>query len=157
QDLRRIEIWASVDEGDVGRVQPGQDVTFTVTAFPGTTFRGEVMQVRLGPQTIQNVVTYTVVIAADNPDLRLLPGMTATVRIVSDRRDQVLRVPNAALRYRPPGAPASADERCRRHAARTGLGAGIRQAIDHRARPDAGPAAPVGFDHGRQPARLRDA
>jgi HlyD family secretion protein len=110
QDLRRIEIWASVDEGDVGRVQPGQDVTFTVTAFPGTTFRGEVMQVRLGPQTIQNVVTYTVVIAADNPDLRLLPGMTATVRIVSDRRDQVLRVPNAALRYRPPGAPAGAEE-----------------------------------------------
>lgn len=110
QDLRRIEIWASVDEGDVGRVQPGQDVTFTVTAFAGTTFRGEVMQVRLGPQTIQNVVTYTVVIAADNPDLRLMPGMTATVRIVSDRREQVLRVPNAALRYRPPGAPAAADE-----------------------------------------------
>jgi HlyD family secretion protein len=110
QDLRRIEIWASVDEGDVGRVQPGQDVTFTVTAYPATTFRGEVMQVRLGPQTIQNVVTYTVVIAADNPDQRLLPGMTATVRIVSDRRDNVLRVPNAALRYRPPGAPAAADE-----------------------------------------------
>ncbi|HEX2116499.1 MAG TPA: efflux RND transporter periplasmic adaptor subunit [Alphaproteobacteria bacterium] len=110
QDLRRIEIWASVDEGDIGRVQAGQDVTFTVTAFPGTTFRGEVMQVRLGPQTIQNVVTYTVVIAADNPDLRLLPGMTATVRIVSDRRDDVLRVPNAALRYRPPGAPGMAEE-----------------------------------------------
>jgi HlyD family secretion protein len=110
QDLRRIEVWASVDEGDVGRVQPGQDVTFTVTAFPGTTFRGEVMQVRLGPQTIQNVVTYTVVIAADNPDLRLLPGMTATVRIVSDRRESVLRVPNAALRYRPPGAAATPDE-----------------------------------------------
>lgn len=110
QDLRRIEIWASVDEGDVGRVTPGQDVTFTVTAFPGTTFRGEVMQVRLGPQTIQNVVTYTVVIAADNADLRLMPGMTATVRIVSDRRDSVLRVPNAALRYRPPGVAAQADE-----------------------------------------------
>jgi HlyD family secretion protein len=110
QDLRRIEIWASVDEGDVGRVQAGQDVTFTVTAFPGTTFRGEVMQVRLGPQTIQNVVTYTVVIAADNADLRLLPGMTATVRIVSDRRDNVMRVPNAALRYRPPGAPGVSDE-----------------------------------------------
>jgi len=110
QDLRRIEIWANVDEGDVGRVQPGQDVTFTVTAFPATTFRGEVTQVRLGPQMIQNVVTYTVVIAADNPDQRLLPGMTATVRIVSDRHDNVLRVPNAALRYRPPGAPAAADE-----------------------------------------------
>lgn len=110
QDLRRIEIWASVDEGDVGRVQPGQDVTFTVTTYPGTTFRGEVTQVRLGPQTIQNVVTYTVIIAADNPDQRLMPGMTTTVRIVSDRRDNVLRVPNAALRYRPPGAPASADE-----------------------------------------------
>jgi HlyD family secretion protein len=110
QDLRRIEIWASVDEGDVGRVQAGQEVTFTVTAFAGTTFRGEVAQVRLGPQTIQNVVTYTVVINADNADLRLLPGMTATVRIVSDRRDDVLRVPNAALRYRPPGVAAQADE-----------------------------------------------
>jgi HlyD family secretion protein len=110
QDLRRIEIWASVDEGDVGRVHAGQEVTFTVTAFAGTTFRGEVMQVRLGPQTIQNVVTYTVVISADNPDLRLLPGMTATVRIVSDRRDNVIRVPNAALRYRPPGVPGQADE-----------------------------------------------
>jgi HlyD family secretion protein len=108
QDLRRIEVWASVDEGDVGRVAPGQEVTFTVNAFPGTTFRGEVLQVRLGPQTIQNVVTYTVVIAADNPDLRLLPGMTATVRIVSERRAEALRVPNAALRYRPAGTPGQA-------------------------------------------------
>lgn len=110
QDLRRIEVWASVDEGDVGRVSPGQEVSFTVNAYPGTTFRGEVLQVRLGPQTIQNVVTYTVVISAENADLRLLPGMTATVRIVSERRGDVLRVPNAALRYRPPGAPGQTGE-----------------------------------------------
>lgn len=109
QDLRRIEVWASVDEGDVGRVAPGQDVNFTVTAYPGVTFHGAVKQVRLGPQTIQNVVTYTVVIAADNPDLKLLPGMTATVRIVAARRDSALRVPNAALRYRPPGMSTRSD------------------------------------------------
>jgi HlyD family secretion protein len=102
QDLRQIEVHASVDEGDVGRVAPGQEVTFTVTAY-ASPFRGEVLQTRLGPQTIQNVVTYTVVIGAENADLRLLPGMTATVRIVTERRDRAVRVPNAALRYRPPG------------------------------------------------------
>ncbi|MBM3570503.1 MAG: HlyD family efflux transporter periplasmic adaptor subunit [Alphaproteobacteria bacterium] len=114
QDLKDMEVLASVDEGDVGRIADGQAVTFTVTAFPETTFRGFVKQVRLGPQVVQNVVTYIVVISAANPDLRLRPGMTATVRIVTAERQATIKVPNAALRYRPvgagqavPGAPAA--------------------------------------------------
>jgi len=103
QDLRQVEIHVAVDEADVGRVRPGQEAQFTVPAHPAAQFRGEVLMTRLGAQTIQNVVTYVVVITADNRDQRLLPGMTATVRLITDRRDDVLRVPNAALRWRPPG------------------------------------------------------
>jgi HlyD family secretion protein len=103
QDLRQVEVHVAVDEADVGRIRPGQEAQFTVAAFPTANFRGEVLMTRLGAQTIQNVVTYVVVITAENRDQRLLPGMTATVRLITDRRDDVLRVPNAALRWRPPG------------------------------------------------------
>ncbi len=102
QDLRHVEVHVAVDEADVGRIRPGQEAQFTVAAFPTAGFRGEVLMTRLGAQTVQNVVTYVVVITAENRDLRLLPGMTATVRLITDRRDDVLRVPNAALRWRPP-------------------------------------------------------
>lgn len=102
QDLRRIEIQANVDEADVGRVKPGQEVTFNVNAYPGRTFSGIVKQVRLGSQTVQNVVIYTSVISVDNSNLDLRPGMTANLRILTERRDNVVRVPNAALRWRPP-------------------------------------------------------
>lgn len=104
QDLRQMEVWATVDEGDIGRILVGQPVEFTVSAFPGETFRGEVKQIRLSPQVVQNVVTYVVVIGTENLDMRLLPGMTATVRIITARRDNVVRAPNAALRFRPAGA-----------------------------------------------------
>ncbi|MBE0621941.1 MAG: efflux RND transporter periplasmic adaptor subunit [Burkholderiales bacterium] len=103
QNLREMQVEASIDEADVGRVKFDQDATFTVDAFPGRTFSGKVMQVRKAALVVQNVVTYTVVISAANPDLRLLPGMTANVRITTDRRDSVLKLPNAALRFRPPG------------------------------------------------------
>ncbi|MGE3652024.1 MAG: HlyD family secretion protein [Reyranellaceae bacterium] len=107
QDLRNMQVETTVDEADIGRVRDGQAVTFTVNAYPNDRFRGKVAQVRLAPNNIQNVITYTVVIAADNPDLKLLPGMTATVTIITDRRDDVLKVANAALRWKPPGrAPA---------------------------------------------------
>jgi HlyD family secretion protein len=107
QDLRRIDIWANIDEADVGRLKDGQPVTFTVNAYPNRTFDGVVRMVRLGSQTVQNVVTYTAVIGVENPDQALLPGMTANLQIVTDERRDVLRVPNAALRFRPPGvAPA---------------------------------------------------
>jgi HlyD family secretion protein len=106
EDLRRMEVYASVDEADIGRVRVGQEVTFTVTSYPADTFRGEVKQIRLAPQTVSNVVTYVVVIAADNSQRKLLPGMTATARIVTDTRENAIKIPNAALRWRPAGAPA---------------------------------------------------
>jgi len=107
QDLKEMQVHASIDEADIGKIAVGQSATFTVSAHPTLTFRGTVEQIRLAPQTIQNVVTYVVVVAADNHDLKLLPGMTATLRIVSDQRDRVAKVPNAALRFRPAGAAAA--------------------------------------------------
>ena len=104
QDLTKMQVDTNVDEADVGRVRVGQLVTFTVDSFPGLTFRGGVVQVRKAPQVVQNVVTYDVVVSAPNPELRLLPGMTANVRIITDQKDGVLKVPNAALRFRPSGA-----------------------------------------------------
>ncbi|MCA0423084.1 MAG: efflux RND transporter periplasmic adaptor subunit, partial [Proteobacteria bacterium] len=98
------QIQANVDEADVGRVREGMEATFIVNAYPGRTFSGTVKQVRLGSQTVQNVVIYTTVIEVDNPDLDLRPGMTANLRIVTERRQDVVRVPNAALRWRPPVA-----------------------------------------------------
>lgn len=107
QDLREIEVWANIDEADVGRLKPGQPTTFTVNAYPNRTFDGSVRLVRLGAQTVQNVVTYTGVISVGNHDMALLPGMTATLQIVTDERRNALRVSNAALRFRPPGATAA--------------------------------------------------
>ena len=108
QDLREIDIYANIDEADVGRLKAGQSVSFTVNAYPNRTFAGTVRTVRLGAQTIQNVVTYTAVIGVENRDMALLPGMTANLQIVTDERRDVLRVPNAALRFRPPGGAAAA-------------------------------------------------
>ncbi|MBI2468617.1 MAG: efflux RND transporter periplasmic adaptor subunit, partial [Candidatus Rokubacteria bacterium] len=103
QDLTRMQVESAVDEADIGRLREGMSGTFTVDAFPGEAFRGRIVQIRKAPQVVQNVVTYTTVIAVSNPDGTLMPGMTANVRIQVDRKDDVLRVPNAALRYRPPG------------------------------------------------------
>ena len=107
-NLNEMEVWATVDEADIGRIQPGQGVTFTVAAHPQATLRGTVKEIRLSPTTVSNVVTYTVVVSAGNAEGRMLPGMTATLRILTDERRDVLRVPNAALRWRPPGAPGAA-------------------------------------------------
>lgn len=103
-DLRKMEISANIDETDVGRIKPGQRVTFTVNAFPGRTFEGVVKQVRLGSQVVSNVVIYTTIISIDNPQRELLPGMTANLRVETERRENVIRIPNAALRWRPPVA-----------------------------------------------------
>lgn len=102
--LDEMEVWATVDESDIGRIRPGQEVGFTVAAHPGVNLRGTVKEIRLAPTTVQNVVTYTVVVSAHNTGGRMLPGMTATLRIVTDQREGVVRVPNAALRWRPAGA-----------------------------------------------------
>jgi len=100
-DLTKMQVLASLDESDVGRIRPGQLVRFRVDAFPTEEFRGSVTQVRLQPTTIQNVVTYQTVIDVPNPELKLKPGMTANVNIEIARRTDVLRVPNTALRFRP--------------------------------------------------------
>jgi HlyD family secretion protein len=107
QDLTKMQVDTNVSESDIegeGRgIRVGDPATFTVEAFPSRPFRGRVAQIRQAPQTVQNVVTYDVVIDVDNQDLKLKPGMTATVRIITDQRDQALRAPNAALRYTPGG------------------------------------------------------
>jgi HlyD family secretion protein len=100
-DLTKMEVVATVDESDVGRMRPGQQVTFHVDAYPNDRFTGAVSQVRLQPTTVQNVVTYATVITVPNPELKLKPGMTANVTIEVTRRDNVLRVANAATRFRP--------------------------------------------------------
>jgi HlyD family secretion protein len=102
-DLTHMQVNASIDEADIGRVRAGEDVTFGVDAFPDDTFRGRVEQVRLQPVTTQNVVTYNTIISVDNQSLRLMPGMTATVSVIVRKRDNVLRIPTAALRFRPEG------------------------------------------------------
>ncbi|MBN1365790.1 MAG: efflux RND transporter periplasmic adaptor subunit [Syntrophaceae bacterium] len=101
QDLTKMQINTSVDEADIGRVHTGQEVSFTVDAYPDTVFAGKVSEVRNAPTTVSNVVTYDVIIKVDNPQLKLKPGMTANVSITVETRHDVLRVPNAALRFKP--------------------------------------------------------
>lgn len=108
KDLRDMQVDTSIDEADVGRIRVGLRATFTVDAFPGRQFSGEVRSVRKAAQSVQNVVTYIAIVSANNERGELLPGMTANVRIVTDTRDSVLKVPNAALRFRPPGESAAA-------------------------------------------------
>lgn len=105
-DLTKMQIDSNVAEADVGAVEVGQDVDFTVDAFPTRTFHGKVVQVRNAPITVQNVVTYDTVIGVDNKDLKLKPGMTANVSIIIAHKDDVLQLKNAALRFRPPEAAA---------------------------------------------------
>jgi HlyD family secretion protein len=108
RDLRRIEVWVSVNEADIGNIHPGEPVTFTVDAYPGQVFRGEVSKVRLNATMTQNVVTYTVVVSTDNSDGRLLPYLTANAEFEVGRRQNVLTVPNSALRWWPqPGQVAA--------------------------------------------------
>ena len=101
QDLREMEVNIAVDEADVGRVHEGQKVRFSVDSFPGESFPGTVTQIRKAPVITNNVVTFSVMARVQNPELKLLPGMTANVRILTEERDAVLQVPNEALRFRP--------------------------------------------------------
>ena len=102
-----MQIDSSFAEADVGRIRVGQSVSFAVDAFPDKTFVGRVRQIRLNPTTVQNVVTYDVVISVDNDDEKLLPGMTAYVNVLLEERKNALKIPNAALRYRPATATAT--------------------------------------------------
>ncbi|MBM3985201.1 MAG: efflux RND transporter periplasmic adaptor subunit, partial [Planctomycetes bacterium] len=109
-DLERMQVQAAVSEADIGRIATGQQVAFRVDAFPGEEFEGLVSQVRLASTTVQNVVTYTVLVDAPNPGGRLLPGMTADLSFRIERADDVLIVPDSALRFEPPGKRAGGDE-----------------------------------------------
>lgn len=130
QDLSVIQIDAQVDESDIGQIREGQTATFTVDAFPGRDYEGRVDQVRLAATNEANVVTYTVVITAENPQQRLLPGMTANIDIVTGEREGVLSVPNSALRFRPSGEleararPAEGPQQDRRRGGGQGGGRG---------------------------------
>ena len=101
QDLTQMQVSANIDESDVGRVTPGENVTFRVDAFPGIDFHGTVAQIRLNPTVINNVTTYSTIVNVPNDDLRLKPGMTSNLKIQVSKRTDTLRVPNTALRFRP--------------------------------------------------------
>jgi HlyD family secretion protein len=155
KDLRRMQVWVAVNEADVGSVYPDQPATFTVDAFPGQVFHGDVHQVRLDAVVTQNVVTYTVVVTFDNSDGKLKPYMTANVKFELDRRSNVLIVPNAALRWTPQAeqvAPefrqASAEASPR--AARTQPATQSVAAADSQADPS--PASPAGDTSSTRPA-----
>jgi len=107
-DLTKMQVLAHIDEADVGKVRDGQEARFTVDAYPAEEFSGTIREVRQAPNTIQNVVTYDAVIAADNPERKLRQGMTAAVKVLTSQRDDVLRISNAALRWKPENAPAPA-------------------------------------------------
>jgi HlyD family secretion protein len=102
EDVNKMQVDTNVSEADIGGVTDGKEAAFTVDAYPGEVFQGRVRQVRNAPINVQNVVTYDVVVEVDNPNFRLKPGMTANVSIVVARKDEVLKVPNAALRFTPP-------------------------------------------------------
>jgi HlyD family secretion protein len=110
QDLRHMEVRGKIDEADVGRLQVGQTVRFSVDAFPEKAFEGRVLQIRKSPEVKQNVVTYTVIVSAANPDLQLMPGMTAVLRVIVSDTGETLKVPNQALRFRPGGSAAEQEK-----------------------------------------------
>lgn len=124
QDLTKMQVLTNIDEADIGRVKEGQEANFSVDAFPDRKFRGKVSQIRLSPQTVQNVVTYPVLLDVANPEMRLRPGMTANVAVPVDQREDVLRVPNAALRFRPD--PADLEDGGKKAAEKDGAKAGDR-------------------------------
>ncbi|MFN4351010.1 MAG: efflux RND transporter periplasmic adaptor subunit [Hylemonella sp.] len=133
RNLRDMQVEASIDEADVGRIRNGQKASFTVDAFPGQTFEGAISQVRKAALNVSNVVTYVAVVTFSNTDGRLLPGMTANVRVVTDMRDNVLKMPNAALRVRIAGVEPAA----------TAAASASPAPMDAASAPAAAPAAPA--------------
>jgi HlyD family secretion protein len=126
QDLTKMLVYAKVDESDVGRIRANQPVTFKVDAFPKQVFTGRVIQVRMNPTTVQNVVTYDAVVEFENRDRKLFPGMTGYVTIPVAKATGVVEVPNAALRYKPPMDP----DAVRAAYAKYGIGGGANDRMD---------------------------
>lgn len=143
QDLSKMQINGSFAEADIGRLSSGLGVRFTVDAYPERTFTGAIREVRLQPKTVQNVVNYDVVISVDNADLKLLPGMTAYVNVLLSERKNVLRVPSAAFRFKPPAKPGDAAEKAKGEGKRRPAGAG------------AGPGTGPGMGQGAGDAQRR--
>ena len=141
QDLTKMEVDASIDEADIGKIKDGEEVLFTVDSYPDLSFKGIVRQIRLSPQVVQNVVSYDVIIEVPNPNLLLMPGMTANVTILVDERQDVLKVPAVALRFRP-----STKEK--QSSTQTRGGAQVSQAAQHfdtsSARPNSGASRRAG-------------
>jgi HlyD family secretion protein len=130
-DLREMEVHGKIDEADVGQLKPGQAVRFTVDAYPDRTFSGRVLQIRKAPEVVQNVVTYTTIVSAPNPDLLLLPGMTAQLRIVVTDTGETLKIPNQALRFWPNGAAPASALQSADHGASSEESATVWQVDDH--------------------------
>ena len=126
-DLAKMEVHTNVDEADVGNVIEGQEVTFTVDAFPARRFRGRVHQVRNAPTVVQNVVTYDAVVRIDNKELLLKPGMTANVQFLVNRKEDVLTIPNMAIRFKPPDQKNEAQELLRQEQSRAAPTVGARK------------------------------
>jgi HlyD family secretion protein len=166
QDLTKMLVYAKTDESDVGRIRPGQPVTFKVDAFPNETFRGQVQEVRMNATVVQNVVTYDTIVAFDNPDRKLFPGMTAYVTIPVAHADNVLKIPNGALRFKPDLDPKQLQELCQKYSVTGGAcgGTGRRggdpsqQAStgDQSAQSQGGVAAQTGTASGQAPAKSRE-
>jgi HlyD family secretion protein len=123
QDLADMQVETAIDESDVGRITEGMTATFTVDAFPGKLFQSKVKQVRKAPINVQNVITYTVLLTAQNTDLKLLPGMTANTSIITEQKEKVLRISNAALRFKMPNTESAADSKASPRSSGTGSAA----------------------------------
>ena len=155
QNLRDMQVEAAIDESDVGRVRAGQRASFTVDAFPGQTFEGEIRQVRKAATNVANVVTYVAVVGFSNVDGKLLPGMTANVRVVTDVRQGVLKVPNAALRMRiagvepPPRAKSPAGARASAPGEAVAATRPARAASQPQSNAQGAADSPRAFSHGR--------
>jgi HlyD family secretion protein len=126
-DLAKMEVHTNVDEADVGNVTEGQEVTFTVDAFPSRRFKGRVFQVRNAPTVVQNVVTYDAVVRIDNKELLLKPGMTANVQFLVNRREDVLTIPNMAMRFKPPDQKNEARDLLRQEQSRAAPAVGAKR------------------------------
>ncbi|MEP7363156.1 MAG: efflux RND transporter periplasmic adaptor subunit [Acidobacteriota bacterium] len=125
-DLTRMQVLADIDEADIGQLKDGADVAFTVDAFPKDTFHGKVSQIRLSPQAVQNVVTYTAVIDVANPGMKLLPGMTANLNAIVAQKKDALSVPNAAFRFRPADVAAAGTQKAAAGTQKAGAAKGSR-------------------------------
>ena len=151
-DLTKMQVNANIDEADVGRIRPGQHVTFHVDAYPTETFEGTVSQIRLQPVVVQNVTTYGTVIDVPNPQLKLKPGMTANVKVEIAKRTNVLRVPNPALRFRPTAEVFAALNQAPPPEAQTGGSGRGGRAADAAGGPGRLRAAPAGSAAGAAPS-----